>query len=243
MSIFVTGDAVLTGNYAVTVVMPKSQANWLFSVFLGAIYNMGESFAWQTGGETTPDEAANIFREVFNNGVTAVLYDVGDIKWSGSSIAPAATWLLCDGGVYAQSLYPDLYSAIGSSFNTGGEGSGNFRVPDLRGRAAVVVNSGTGRLPAWADSVGGVGGESEHTLTVTELATHGHTDTGHAHGIPVVSNLLTGTPPPLDAAAVVPFFEAATSTATANITSTGGDTPHNNVQPSLAVYAYILASI
>src|SRR5258708_28118774 len=171
MSIFTTGDAVLSGNVAVTVVVPKSQSNWLFTVFLGAIYNMGQSFAWQTGGESTPDEAANIFQEVFNNGVTPVLFDVGDIKWSGSSIAPFAAWLLCDGAIYAQSVYPDLFSAIGSTFNTGGEGTGNFRVPDLRGRVAAVVNSRTGRLPGGADTLSGEAGSDDPPPTLPQTPT------------------------------------------------------------------------
>src|SRR5258708_10627193 len=243
MLIFTTGDAVLSGNVAVTVVVPKSQSNWLFTVFLGAIYNMGQSFAWQTGGESTPDEAANIFQEVFNNGVTPVLFDVGDIKWSGSSIAPFAAWLLCDGAIYAQSVYPDLFSAIGSTFNTGGEGTGNFRVPDLRGRVAAVVNSGTGRLPGRADTLGGVGGESDHTPTVSETPSHSHTDLGHTHveGSTIPSAALPPAPPVLVPTAVGSI--SITGSGNANLTSTGGDRGHNNVQTTVVLFTYILPFI
>jgi microcystin-dependent protein len=43
----------------------------------------------------------------------------------------AAGWLLCDGSLYKQSDYPELYAAIGIA--NGGD-SANFNVPDLRDR-------------------------------------------------------------------------------------------------------------
>jgi len=226
---FVTGDAILPGFVTVNIKISKSQSNWLYSVFLAAIYNMGVAESWITGGETTPEEAAEQFEWVFDNGITPVLFDVGDIKWSGSNVAPIGSWLLCDGGVYSQTTYADLYAAVGSNFNTGGEGAGNFRVPDLRGRAAVVVNSGSGRLPSWADTIGGSGGESDHTLTIAEMPSHNHAINNFA-------NTGTAVPPPLDAGTEIPHLTAFTA-------SEGGSGSHNNVQPSLALYAYILYAI
>jgi microcystin-dependent protein len=46
---------------------------------------------------------------------------------------PPAGYFECDGSVVSQITYLDLYSIIGSTFNIGGEGAGNFRIPDLRG--------------------------------------------------------------------------------------------------------------
>lgn len=42
-------------------------------------------------------------------------------------------FLELDGSVKAVATYPDLASHLGTAFNQGGEGAGNFRLPDLRG--------------------------------------------------------------------------------------------------------------
>lgn len=51
-------------------------------------------------------------------------------------------YLACDGSVVSQASYPTLFAAIGSAWDTGGEGVGNFRLPDLRGRGFVGQNDG-----------------------------------------------------------------------------------------------------
>ena len=65
---------------------------------------------------------------------------VGSVQAYAGASAPTG-WLLCDGSVVPQSVYPELFSVISSTYNTTGEGAGNFRLPDLRGR--VLVGKGT----------------------------------------------------------------------------------------------------
>lgn len=71
--------------------------------------------------------------------VTNTMLDAA-IKWNPGNIrltaaASAATgWLLCQGQVLSQSTYNALYAAIGTAFNTGGEGAGNFRLPNFQQR-------------------------------------------------------------------------------------------------------------
>ncbi|MCP1500040.1 phage-related tail fiber protein [Pseudomonas migulae] len=42
-------------------------------------------------------------------------------------------FLEIDGSVQSIATYPDLFAYLGTSFNTGGEGAGNFRLPESRG--------------------------------------------------------------------------------------------------------------
>ena len=42
-------------------------------------------------------------------------------------------FLEVDGSVQSTATYPDLAAYLGTTFNTGGEGAGNFRLPDSRG--------------------------------------------------------------------------------------------------------------
>lgn len=49
---------------------------------------------------------------------------------ASTNATPPTGYLLCDGSVVSQAAYPDLFTAIGTAFNTGGEGAGNFRLPN-----------------------------------------------------------------------------------------------------------------
>lgn len=107
--------------------------------------------------------------------------------YAGSS-APSG-WLFCYGQEVSQATYADLYSAIGTTYNTGGEGGGNFRLPDMRGRAvfgkdnmggsaASRITNGTSGITG--TTLGATGGDErmhQHTHTASV------TDTGHTHGV------------------------------------------------------------
>jgi microcystin-dependent protein len=235
---FPTGDALFSDYWRVVVTVPKSQQNWVYSVFLGVLELLTYTNAWWENGETTTQEAAAIFEQIFWS-IQPLPYDVGDIKWSASPIAPVDTnWLLCDGTSYVRTDYPDLFTAIGTAY--GSADGTHFNVPDLQGRVVVNAGSGAGLTPrALAQNFG----EETHQLTTAELASHAHTDLGHSHNIP--SFLLTGTsvPPPLDAGTEVPLSLTPTTIGNANIQATGGDAAHNNIQPSLVFVAYILSAL
>ncbi|WGK91769.1 phage tail protein [Pseudomonas migulae] len=47
--------------------------------------------------------------------------------------AVPAGFLEIDGSVQSIATYPDLFAYLGTTFNTGGEGAGNFRLPESRG--------------------------------------------------------------------------------------------------------------
>ena len=96
--------------------------------------------------------------------------------WAGSRIPDG--YALCEGQQLKQSEYPELYKAIGSTYNNAYDcngrklstTSGYFRLPDLRGRFVVGYNVSD----ADYGSYGKVGGEKKHTLTVDEMPSHAH---------------------------------------------------------------------
>jgi len=174
-------------------------------------------------GTLTPDQTADAYVTMFdlfcfNEGACRVIGEV--IAFAGAT-SPDSRWLLCDGSSLLRVDYPDLFTVIGTTY--GAVDGTHFNLPDLRGRAPIAAGSGPGLTPR---AVGDSFGEEDHQLTVSELASHDHS----------IGNVLvlgTSAPPPFDALGPNPF-----STVTG---STGGDTPHNNMQPSLAINYLIVA--
>lgn len=158
----------------------------------------------------------------------------------GGASAPFG-WLMCDGSVYAQGSFPGLFTAIGGNWNIGGEGAGNFRVPDLRGRTSIGAGTGSGLSPR---ALAQLLGEQAHQLITSEMPSHSHSasDSGHVHGSSNGDNFcLSGA----HNDAGIPFSPSPqfnrnnsnTGTGHANISvgNTGGDGSHNNMQPSAVV--------
>jgi microcystin-dependent protein len=104
--------------------------------------------------------------------------------WAGQSDPPGGKWLLCDGRVLSEGSYPLLFGAIGTTWNTGAEGAGNFRIPDCRGRALVGAGAGAGLTNR---AVGAAFGAETHDLSISEMPSHDHGDADpvswtHDHG-------------------------------------------------------------
>jgi microcystin-dependent protein len=97
-------------------------------------------------------------------------------------------WLLCNGAEYPQVSYPALYRKCGTKFNTGGETAGYFRVPAIKGRTVVGLDS----TDTDFDTIGELRGAKTVTLTGAQsgLPAHAHTldyqakgsDTAGAYG-------------------------------------------------------------
>lgn len=250
---FTTGDALTGSFFWIAIRFPTSQNNWVFGQFLAAIDNLSSFDAWITGGETTTEEATTLFRNIFQSWIKDMPLSIGDIKFTGAP-PDSGVWLLCDGSAVSQTTYANLYARIGTLFNTGGEPSGTFRVPDMRGRVPAMTNNSSGRLPSWADTPGGAGGEQTHQLVVSEMPSHFHTEEPHNHtltphehtesaAIPTVINggLEAPAPSATPAPSVTGFASDTIAPASATIDPTGGDGSHNNVQPTMALACYILA--
>ena len=85
--------------------------------------------------------------------------------WAGSSTPPAG-WLICNGSLLDRTTYPNLFSAIGTTYNTGGESSAQFRIPDLRERVTSGVDS--------SGAPGQTVGSDSIVLTTGQLPSHNH---------------------------------------------------------------------
>ena len=101
-------------------------------------------------------------------------------------------WLKCEGQVVSQTTYASLYAAIGAIWNTGGEGAGNFRLPDLRGM--FVRGTGTNATGSSSGAVGpAVGGYAADTY-LNHAHTATSTDSGHYHAYVETNNLGAAAP-------------------------------------------------
>jgi len=86
------------------------------------------------------------------------------LLFAGSSIP--INWLICDGSTLLINDYQDLFNSIGIIY--GGDGLTTFMVPDFRGKIGLGSNNNN-------YSLGSIGGEEKHNLTIDELPQHHHT--------------------------------------------------------------------
>lgn len=118
----------------------------------------------------------------------------GPLPWSLTT--EPTGWIFCDGRTLLSTTpYGALRAAyIAASFPFGQDGSGNPKIPDMRGRAPFGLDnmggSAASRITAGGSGIAGTtigasGGAETHILTATQMPTHAHgvTDPGHAHSV------------------------------------------------------------
>jgi microcystin-dependent protein len=166
--------------------------------------------------------------------VPAVLADgpiIGEIiMYAGPGWPAPDGFLLCDGGLYDIADYPELYSVIGCTY---GCSPPSFSLPNLRGRVIMGANYITCSsdyitsygVPAICNEVGEYGGEVSHTLTIPEMP-------AHVHELYYTNNrtVYAGTLPDIG------YYDLSTWHSTQ---PTGGDEPHNNMPPYMALNFFI----
>ena len=149
----------------------------------------------------------------------------GIIPYAGA--AEPSGWVLCDGSSYdgTDQTYAPLFAVIGTTYG----GSGNsFQVPDMRGRlpagkddmggapANLLTNITTNGIVG--NVLGAKGGSQSHTLSVPEMPAH-----FHEYGTQLVGGLVGGGT----------GFLIGSAGTLLDTTAVGGNTTHNNVQPSI----------
>lgn len=203
----------------------------------GALMSLQEQYNWEPYGALTPVQVSALFRDMideFNIGPDRSCRMVGEIILYAGTDAIDQPWLLCDGTSLAVADFPELFAKI--NFTYGFVDDDHFRIPDLRGRVPIGAGEGDGLTPR---AVGDSGGEEDHVLSIAELASHSHTDTGHTHLDNNATSSLINGGLEAPAAAAIPTVTT-TGTGSANLTDTGSDTPHNTMQPFLSINYYIV---
>lgn len=192
---------------------------------------------------------------------SAAIVPIGAIVLYGGVSAPSdPRWLLASGGVYLRTDYPELFTEIGTTWNTGGESGLEFRLPDLRGRVPVQAGGGVGLT---SRSVASRFGQEEVVLTELEMPSHGHGGTNPigssshdhslwAHANDAADSTSQGWPSTGHQSLRTSDRSRDTTLNSAAMGDTshghsfdlpvnGSDQPHDNVQPSLGINFVIRA--
>jgi len=185
---------------------------------------------------------------------------VGSIKMYAGNIPQYDKldgWLLCNGQYVSRVKYKRLFDVIGGLYGT--VNATSFPLPNFIGRVPMGycgINNEPISLsePTETVNLAETGGEYKHQLTTDELASHAHSDAGHIHKsfesylmpskdrfdwdedfrsadpdtiIKEIKKIQSGIRNPA--------YDLDTTSSKAVIQNTGGNMPHNNIQPYLAI--------
>jgi microcystin-dependent protein len=147
---------------------------------------------------------------------------VSEIKITSFGFAPKG-WALCNGQLLAIQQNQALFALIGTTY--GGDGIRTFGLPNLQGRTPTHMGGGL--------TLGELGGEQNHTLSVPELP-------NHLHLVNVSSVSTSGSDTPLNNyfGGFNNLYHVAPGQTTIQpntVGPTGGGQAHNNMQPYLTL--------
>lgn len=188
---------------------------------------------------------------------------IGEIAMFAGNFAPRG-WAFCSGQILPISANQALFSIIGTTY--GGDGRTTLALPDLRGRVPINTGGTSGTGPGLSTyRLGARSGLERVTLNVLEMPSHNHpttntpgadqhiklsteqgvNETPAPGDIPAIGNYVSGVAKksitgfgPLNANSV--DGQAISGNAGLTVGNNGGQQPHNNMQPYLAIN-YIIA--
>jgi microcystin-dependent protein len=153
---------------------------------------------------------------------------IGEIRAFGFTFAPRG-WAFCNGQILPIAQNTALFALLGTTY--GGNGQTTFALPNLQGRVPIHQGQGPG-LSIY--NLGQTGGAETVTLVSAELPTHTHSvkasSSAAASGI-ATNNFLAVARSNIYA----PIGGTAQQMSVTAIAATGGNQPHENRQPCLAV--------
>lgn len=162
---------------------------------------------------------------------------IAEIIMFGGNFAPRG-WAYCDGQLLPISQNTALFSLLGTTY--GGDGRTTFALPDMRGRVAIGPRHGAG-LSNY--QLGQKGGAEQIILMQSQMPSHNHTaiiqvSEEDANSDEANGSYLTNTTGAF-------YYQGSNIGANSSISGVavgneGGNLPHENRQPYLAIN-YIIA--
>lgn len=215
---WLTGDNIPVDEFCRVIRVPNDPV--FIQAVNGALLDLTYAGNWEQHGTLTPEEQAEKFDEIY----VAYTESKCEMIPIGSTMLwhmeePPAKWLICDGGGYLKTAYPELFALFGAKY---GASPDFFGVPDLREK-----------VPYGADfliPLDATYGEATHTLITSEIP-------AHQHRIPKMSGTV-------NAAVNTSTPNARTDNPAAPVMmtdNTGGGGAHNNIQLSYGVYFIVYA--
>lgn len=156
---------------------------------------------------------------------------VAEIRIFPFNFAPKG-WAWCDGQLMPLSQNTALFSLLGTTY--GGNGTSNFALPDLQGRAPMHPGQGPGLS---LHDLGESGGSETETLLESQIPAHSHSL--QSQQVPGDSATPAGNVYARTIGAT-PYRDAAGASlvemSPQALAPSGGSAPHNNMQPYLTCY-------
>jgi microcystin-dependent protein len=149
---------------------------------------------------------------------------LGEIRMMSYNFPPKG-WAFCNGQQLPINQNQALFSLLGTMY--GGNGQTTFALPNLRGNVPIHIGGGFIQ--------GQAGGQSAHTITMSEMAQHFHFAQGST-GAP--ANNIAGPTGALLATSGSNFYAEPQNFVACRpeqITFFGGSQAHNNMMPYLVI--------